>query len=601
LNARTTSPEARRPTPRAQRSKTVRRRRQRAGLLLALGILAFAAGGVLGARHKSAGERQAERFARAWERGDYTTMYTQLADGTRSHVTLVRFTNAYEAAMRTATAERVIAGSPRKHGDGYRVDVTIPTRIFGTVTGQVVLPAAGSGLGWSRALVFPGLAKGERLHRVTRMPRRATLLARDKTVLAKGDDRSSSSPLAPQVVGQLGPIPPERRNELTALGVPRNAKVGVSGLERVFDDRLIGRPGGELMAGGRVLAHTVPRQAAALRTTISLPVEQAAVTSLGTRLGGAVAIAPHTGEVLAFAGIAFSGLQPPGSTFKMVTATGALEAGITSPSRSYPIQTNAVIEGVELDNANREACGGTLVESFARSCNSVFAPLGVQLGAKRLVSAAERYGFNAPPDIAGAAESTIPPADEIGDDLALGSSAIGQGRVQATALEMASIAATIGMRGRRPRLTLDYDAAHGRRAPTRRVTSQRIAKTMERLMLAVVRGGTGVNAAIPGVAVAGKTGTAELKTTVRCNPQQPGTQTETQTQAPATAQGCTPEQQQQPNDPTDTDAWFAAYAPAGKGRPHVAVGILLVASGAGADTAAPAARQVLVAGLKATR
>jgi cell division protein FtsI/penicillin-binding protein 2 len=210
----------------------------------------------------------------------------------------------------------------------------------------------------------------------------------------------------------------------------------------------------------------------------------------------------------------------------------------------------------------------------------------VALGAKRLVSAAERYGFNQPPDLAGAAESTIPSASEIGDALALGSSAIGQGRVQATALQMATVAATIGLRGRRPHVTLDYDAARGAKAATEHATSARVARTMERLMLAVVRSGTGVNAAIPGVEVAGKTGTAELRTTKRCQAD------------PENPESCPP--QDQKNDPTDTDAWFAAYAPAGKGRPRVAVGVLLVASGAGGDTAAPAARGLIVAGLKAT-
>ena len=202
----------------------------------------------------------------------------------------------------------------------------------------------------------------------------------------------------------------------------------------------------------------------------------------------------------------------------MITTTGALEAGITNPEKTYPVQQKAVLEGVDLENANGEYCGGTLIVSFAKSCNSVFAPLGAQLGAQRLVATAERYGFNAPPDIAGAAESTIPAAGEIGDDLAVGSSAIGQGRVQATALQMATVAATIGLRGRRPHLTLDYDAAHGRAAGTVQATSPKVARTMERLMLAVVRGGTGVRAAIPGVLVAGKTGTAELRTTKKCVP-----------------------------------------------------------------------------------
>jgi cell division protein FtsI/penicillin-binding protein 2 len=553
--------------------------------MLALSGIAFVIGLVVGARHTPAGQAHAERFAAAWERGDYAAMYSELTADDRDRVPRTRFTAAYLQALTTATASKVDTARPRKDGSAYRVPVRILTRAFGTVAGEVVLPTSGDGIDWSRALVFPGLAVGESLRRVTRMPTRATLLARDRTVLAKGDDRASASLLAPQVVGQLGPIPPERREELAALGVPADAEVGVSGLERIFDDRLLGTPGGELVAGGRVLKRTSPHQAPALRTTISLPVEQAAVTALAGRLGGVVAVAPRTGAVLAFSGIAFSGLQPPGSTFKMVTTTGALEAGITSLQKAYPVQTKAVLEGVDLENANGEYCGGSLVVSFAKSCNSVFAPLGVQLGAKRLVAAAERYGFNQPPDIAGAAESTIPAAGEIGDDLAVGSSAIGQGRVQATALQMATIAATIGLRGRRPHLTLDYAVARDA-AATERATSARVARTMERLMLAVVRGGTGVRAAIPGVLVAGKTGTAELRTTKKCQPD------------PDIPESCPPEDQA--NDPTDTDAWFAAYAPAGKSRPHVAVGVLLVGSGAGGDTAAPAAREVLVAGLKAT-
>jgi peptidoglycan glycosyltransferase len=542
---------------------------------------------VLGARHTPAGQDHAERFTKAWERGDYATMYAHLTAASRSRLDALRFAKVYQETMRTATASTVSTGALRRDGDAYRVPVRIATRAFGTIDGEVLVPATDAGVEWTRALAFPGLAAGERLRRVTTLPPRATLLARDRTVLAKGDDRSSSSAVAGQVVGQLGPIPPERRHELAARGVPADAEVGVSGLERIFDERLIGRPGGQLLAGTRVLTRTQPRQAPAVRTTISLPVEEAAVASITGRLGGAVALQPRTGAVLAFAGIAFSGLQPPGSTFKMVTTTGALEAGITSPSKAYPVETKAVLEGVDLENANGESCGGTLVISFARSCNSVFAPLGVELGARRLVSVAERYGFNQAPDFAGAAESTIPSATEIGDDLALGSSAIGQGRVQATALQMATVAAAIGLRGRRPHLTLDYDAAHGRQAATERATTTRVARTMERLMLAVVRGGTGVNAAIPGVQVAGKTGTAELKTTKRCTPD------------PEQPESCPPEDQR--SDPTDTDAWFAAYAPAGKGRPHVAVAVLLVASGAGGDTAAPAAKQVLVAGLEATR
>jgi cell division protein FtsI/penicillin-binding protein 2 len=83
--------------------------------------------------------------------------------------------------------------------------------------------------------------------------------------------------------------------------------------------------------------------------------------------------------------------------------------------------------------------------------------------------------------------------------------------------------------------------------------------------------------------VAGKTGTAELKSTVACKPD------------PDNPESCPADEQP---DTTDTDAWFSAYAPAGSGHPRIAVGVLLVAAGAGGDTAAPVAHDVLLAGLK---
>ena len=89
--------------------------------------------------------------------------------------------------------------------------------------------------------------------------------------------------------------------------------------------------------------------------------------------------------------------QPPGSTFKIVTAPPALEEKLVTPTDRFPIETQAIIDGVELENANGESCGGSFANSFAHSCNSVFAPLGVEVGAEKLVETAERYGFNATP------------------------------------------------------------------------------------------------------------------------------------------------------------------------------------------------------------
>ena len=74
----------------------------------------------------------------------------------------------------------------------------------------------------------------------------------------------------------------------------------------------------------------------------------------------------------------------------------------------FPVETKAVIDGVELENAHGESCGGTFLNSFAKSCNSVFAPLGVRIGARRLVATAERFGFNREPMLAGAAPARSP-------------------------------------------------------------------------------------------------------------------------------------------------------------------------------------------------
>ena len=173
------------------------------------------------------------------------------------------------------------------------------------------------------------------------------------------------------------------------------------------------------------------------------------------RYAGIAAMDPRTGGLLALAGVAFSALQPPGSTMKIITATGALEAGIVKLTDTFPIQDSANVGGFILHNAGGEFCGGTFLNAFAVSCNSVFAPLGAKLGAKRLVNIAERFGFNQPPSIPGAAESEIPSAATIGGDTDVGSSAIGQGKVLSTALEMTDV----GADDRDGRPAADPDAA----------------------------------------------------------------------------------------------------------------------------------------------
>src|SRR4051812_43516025 len=552
--------------------------------VVALAAASFAVGVVVGAGHVPSEQRVVQRLADAWRKGDYAGVWAVLTPEAQRRYDAAAVGRAYRSAAATATQRSLAIGKPRHDGDAYLLPVTIQTAAFGTIRGDVRLPLVGSGdsarVDWGPDLSFPGVPRGERIHRSTELPPRAALLARNGTPLARGPDRGSPlGEVARAVVGDLGAPPPDRSEELFARGYPAEAQVGVSGLERIFESQLAGRPGGRLFAGDRVLASAPPKAGRPVRTSISPRVQQAAVTALAGRLGGVLALRPRTGEILGVAGIPFSGLQPPGSTFKLVTTTAALESGLAKPTTTFPYASSVQIAGVDLANANGESCGGTLAQAFATSCNSVFAPLGVKLGANRLVAAARRYGFDQPAQITGAATSTIPAPEQIGDDLAVGASAIGQGRVQATVLQMTSIASAIALGGRQPVLGLEVNA---KTRPGRRVTSARAARQLRRMMVGVVAGGTGRNAAIPGVTVAGKTGTAELRTTVPCKPD------------PANPESCPADQAG--NDPTDTDAWFVGFAPARS--PRIAVGVLLVRSGAGGDTAAPAARDVMLAALQ---
>ncbi len=578
-------------------------RARRARPVIALALVAFAIGAIVGASGgASASDALAARFVAAWSHTDYAAMYTDVDAATKHSLTPDAFAAAYAEAMRTATATSLRAlGKPRASAGGYvSVPVRVRTRLFGTLTLDVrmrVVSGAegGEAIAWSRSLTFPGMLPGETLTRQTTLPPRAKLLARDGSVLAEGNPTEAgtrSSPLggaASAVIGEVGPIPSSRRTALEAQGVPGNAIVGTSGLERALDTRLRGTPGGELLAGGRGLASVLPRASGAVRTTVSPAVQQAAVTALGSQLGGVVALEPSTGQILAVAGIGLDSVQPPGSTFKMVTLTGVLDAHVATPATVFPYATYATLDGVKLSNANGEECGGTLELAFAVSCNSVFSPLGVKLGAARLVAMAERYGFNHPPGIEGAAESTLPAASAIQGELDVGSTAIGQGEVQASALEMAVVAASVADGGRRPQPTF----TPGPPAPRSYVTSASVARTVRRLMIEVVRKGTGTSAAIPGVTVAGKTGTAELKT--ECSSS--GSAAEAgSSEAPhesESSSGCA-----STSEASNTDAWFASFAPALS--PRIAVCVLLVKDGAGGDTAAPVAREVLEAGLKAS-
>ncbi|MGH3101057.1 MAG: penicillin-binding transpeptidase domain-containing protein, partial [Thermoleophilia bacterium] len=168
---------------------------------------------------------------------------------------------------------------------------------------------------------------------------------------------------------------------------------------------------------------------------------------------------------------------------------------------------------------------------------------------------AETFGFNQDLGIPGAATSTIPAAGEIGDDLAVGSTAIGQGKVLTTPLQMALIAAAIGEEGRLMEPTL----RKGERTGSSQATPRSVARFVGRGMREVVKTGTGVGAAVKGVPVAGKTGTAEV--------------------------GAARE---------FTQPWFIAFAPVEKPKMAIAVTVERT-TGQGGTVAAPIAKSVLEA------
>jgi penicillin-binding protein A len=556
----------------AGRGGRYRRRRRFVTRAVPIGVVAIgalAAGIFVGTSPGRAERKVVNQFVQAWQRGDYRRMYDLLDDNSKSKLSEKKFVSAYKRAADTAT---LVAVTPVKVGsrrnNAFPVRMRVRTRLFGDLSQTMAIPVTGSGssvaVKYSTALTFPGLRPGEKLKHRVHLPPRAALLASNGTPLAEGPDRTTPIPdVAQQIAGSIGKIPTAEVNKYVKAGYPRDAKVGLDGMEEIFQDQLAGTPGGTLLAGHRKLASARAVPGHDIHTTINPSIERAAIAAEAGRYAGIVAMDPRTGAILGVAGVGFSALQPPGSTMKIITTTGALEANVAKPTSTYAAAGSANIGGYTLHNAGGEVCGGTLVNAFAVSCNSVFAPLAVKLGAKKFVAMAEKFGFNEQPSISTAAKSSMPSAKRMGGDVALGSSGIGQDRVQASALEMTDVAATIAMRGKRPLPTLQADQpphfVH--------VTSRRVAGQVEKMMVAVVQYGTGTPAQIPGVQVAGKTGTAELRDT-----NSPGA-----------------------GSPQNTDSWFVGFAPAGK--PKIVVGALFPAQGAGAQTAAPAVQQVLQAGL----
>jgi cell division protein FtsI/penicillin-binding protein 2 len=523
-------------------------------------------------------------------------MHAELNDSSREAIGMKKFAAEYREARDVATMRNLVADSAqdaRSEGGQTVVPVplTIKTVAFGVVREDLDLPWSEGGIEWAPYLVFPGLRRGETLEAETELAPRAPILAADGSALAEGPASEREHPLgsaAIDVTGEIGEASEEQEPMLAKQGFPPETPVGISGLERAFNRRLAGKPGGKLLAvgggGSRVLAEGEPVPGAPVKTTIDPYLQETAVAALAGRAGGVALLDAKTGDVRALAGQAFSAPQPPGSTFKIVTTVAALEKKLVSLDDEFEITDGINVGGRFIENANGEYCGGTFRQAFAESCNADFLPLGPQIGNTEMVSIAEKFGFNSPPTLYAPsiakevepAESTIP--TEIGEEVDLAVSAIGQGEVLATPLQMASVAQTIANDGvRMPTSVVKTKKLRPTMKPVR-VMTKKTADELTELMTGVVTEGTGTAGAIGAGQVAGKTGTAELGQVV---------ENENGEEELPEGEEATPQHKK--------DAWFSAFATVEK--PKLAIGVLLIeAEAAGGEVAAPVASQVLSAG-----
>jgi peptidoglycan glycosyltransferase len=409
--------------------------------------------------------------------------------------------------------------------------------------------------------------------------------------------------------------------------------IGAEALEREYNAQLAGQTVGQRFESISDLFRDTDTTAN-VTLTLQHDIQTVARDALGDRRGSVVALDPRDGSILAFwsnpsydpnalgsvdldAAQTFwsslDALDPvddprlprmyreiyfPGSTFKVVTAGAALDANVATlsePIFDTVVEYTAPLTTVPLRNFAGTSCGGDMLDSLRRSCNTAFAELAAEIvGPGPMIEVAERFGFNdAPPiDLPGPATSNFPtdfgtqvsetdgepPVPIVENTPALAQAGIGQNDVKASPLQMALVTAGIANEGliMRPHVMAEirnqqgviieeYDAS-----VWRSVLSSTDADTLRAAMIAVATNGTATGLQVPGFDVGGKTGTAEVDA----------------------------------ERPDDTHAWIIGFGgPPGK-PPSVVIAVIVESvPGAGQQTgsqvAAPIAQAVLAAALEA--
>lgn len=392
-----------------------------------------------------------------------------------------------------------------------------------------------------------------------------------------------------------------------------NYSFGATGVEAAYNEELAGRAAdqqfrsiGDLFVANDDTGH--------LELTVRSDVQAAARAALGDQKGTVVALDPRTGGVLALwswpsydptplsshdlkasanakaayeaadgkplLAKAYREIYPPGSTFKVVTAATGVQLGLVTPdSPDYPILRALDLPQTtrDLPNFGGGACGGTLFTILAKSCNTSFGEMGLDIGGPGLIAGAEAFGFNqVPPFDLPAVASRFPNIDFGPSQPALAQSAIGQNDVAATPLQMALVAAGIANGGAIMEPHVLDVIRDGQGEVTRRVepkewkraVSAETAETIKQAMREVVANGSATRLQIAGVDVGAKTGTAQFG----------------------------------PAAPLRSHAWVVAWAGPPGQTPTVAVAVLVqgqdgASEQTGGRVAAPIAKQVIEAAL----
>jgi cell division protein FtsI/penicillin-binding protein 2 len=327
--------------------------------------------------------------------------------------------------------------------------------------------------------------------------------------------------LGAHVVGRIGPATAEILHEL-GPDYRDTDTVGLSGLERVYEQRLAGTPGRRFVirdAQGTTvdtLKDLPGTPGQPVRTTIDLRTQQAAEAALANAPEPAalVALQPSTGELRAIVSTpvdvefdrALDGRYPPGSTFKIVTTAALLANGVT-PATETTCPPTYTIDGRAFRNFEGEAEPSlSFGRAFAISCNTAFLQLGEKLPDQAMKRAATMTGFDAKPALPLAAVGGSMPDPTTATERA--AATIGQGKVTASPLTMATVAGAVGAGTWNPsKLVLDPAPKPGEAA---RPLDPGIVASLRSLMADVVANGTGTEAAAGGRQVSGKTGTAEF-------------------------------------------------------------------------------------------